>query len=173
MRIDRAFTSDEIAEAIEQAEQRKGLAPADHLAAILGLEYADRQRLAICTIGAVDMTKAKRTIERKERKREKDRIRKAIRRRNRNALSRSEWLSSNYLSRTRPWEQEGISRRTWYRRRDTSQSPPLRSLPCEQPVSRGNVHPASPSIGDAVIALAGEIGAIEKRRSRGAKNRAA
>jgi hypothetical protein len=173
MRLSRAFTPDEISEAIEQAERRKGLATADRLAEILGLEYVDRQRLAICTIGAIDMTKARRTIERKERKREKDRIKKAIRRRNAKAISRSEWLSENHLSRSRPWEREGTSRATWYRRRETSQSPPLESLPSEQPVSQGNVSPVSPEMRDALVALAGEIGAIEQRGSKRAKSRAA
>ena len=69
------FSNEEIAEAINQAERRKHLAPAERLAEILGLEYCERQALAINTIGAIDMTKRQRTIERKKRKRERDRIR--------------------------------------------------------------------------------------------------
>jgi len=172
MGISRAFTADEIAEAIEQAERRKSLATADRLAEILGLEYADRKRLAICTIGAIDMDKRRRTIERKERKREKDRIRDAIKRRNRGATSREEYLAES-LTRARPWEREGISRRTWERHRDASCSPPLMSLPSEGLATKGNVQPAPPAIGDAVIALAGEIGAIEQARPVGGKIRAA
>jgi hypothetical protein len=169
MRISRIFTDDEIAEAIDQAEQRNHLATNDKLAAILGLEYADRQRLAIGTIGAIDKSKRERTIARKERKREKDRIRKAIRRRNANKPSRSEWLSGNHLLRTRPWEQHGISQRTWYRRRGTGWSPPLESLPSEQPLPSGRDHPLTPAQLDAVIDLAVEIGVIEQPRSVGGR----
>jgi hypothetical protein len=167
MRLDRTFTPDEIAEAVEQAEQRKHLAPENRLAEILGLEYADRQRLAINTIGAIDKTKRERTIERKKRKREKDRIRAAIKRRARGAISREEWLSGNHLSRSRPWEREGISKATWYRRRETDWSPPHRSLPSDTPVSKGNVLPVSQAKRDAVLGLAAELGVIEERRSDG------
>ena len=173
MRISRVFTDEEIAEAIEQAEQRNHLAPADKLAAILGLEYADRQRLAIRTIGAIDMSKRKRTIERKERKREKDRIRKAIKRRNRGVISRQEYLAES-LSRVRPWEREGITRRTWERRRDASVSPPLKSLPSEELATTSLEHPLTRAQLDAVIDLAVEIGVIEEHGSVGGrKSRAA
>jgi hypothetical protein len=173
MSISRVFTDDEIAEAIEQAEQRNDLAPADRLAAILGLEYADRQRLAICTIGAIDKSKRERTIERKERKREKDRIQKAIKRRARNAISREEYLAES-LTRNPPWEQEGITRRTWERRRVASQSPPLESLPSEQLATSGREYPLTPAALDAIIDLAVEIGVIEQHGSVGGpKSRAA
>ena len=172
MRISRAFTDEEIAEAIEQAERRNHLAPADRLGEILSLEYADRQQLAIRTIRAVDKSKREQTIERKERKREKDRIRKAIKRRNRGAISRAEYLAES-LSRSRPWEQKAISRATYYRQRETSVSPPLKSLPSEQPVSQGREHPLTPAQLDAVIDLAVEIGVIEERGSGGRKFRAA
>jgi hypothetical protein len=35
-------------------------------------------------------------------------------------LTRAEYLAANSISRHKPWEAEGISRRTWYRRRSTS-----------------------------------------------------
>jgi hypothetical protein len=188
MRISRTFTDDEIAEAIEQAEQRKGLATQDRLAAILGLEYADRQRLAICTIGAVDLDKRRRTIERKERKRERDRAQIAAKR---NKPGRAEWLSRNHLSRTRPWERDGISRRQWERRRArnvASVSPPQESLASDRPATSGTAvpqhtasrdmtsgrdSPLTPRQLDAVIDLAVELGVIEQRGSLGRKNRAA
>ena len=169
MRISRVFTDDKIAEAIEQAEQRNGLATADKLAAILGLEYAERQELAIRTIGSIDKDKRQRTIERKERKREKDRIRKAIKRRARGAISREEYLAES-LSRSRPWEREGFkTRRTWERRRVASQSPPLESLPSEQLATLGREHPLTSAVLDAVIDLAVEIGVIEEHGSVGGR----
>ena len=175
------FSNEEIAEAINQAERRKHLAPAERLAEILGLEYCERQALAINTIGAIDMTKRQRTIERKKRKRERDRIRAAIKRRKRNTPSRSEWLADHHHARTKPWALAGISRRTWYRRRakmtasngtggsGTGWSHPHRSLPSDTPVPKGNLKPLAPSIGEAVLALAGEIGAIEQAVSVGGR----
>jgi hypothetical protein len=50
-------------------------------------------------------------------KRERDRARKAARRRAAGAVPRSKYLTQNALSRTKPWEVKGISRRTWERRR--------------------------------------------------------
>jgi hypothetical protein len=182
MRHRRTFTDEQIAEAFEEAERRKGMAPADRLAEILGLEFADRQRLAIRTIGAVDKTRLERQLIRKERKREQDRIKVAIKRRKRGAISREEYLAES-LSRSRPWERDGISKATWYRRRrqitpietETGWSTSLlKSLPIDTPVSRqGNTKPVSPSISRAVIDLAVELGVVDQRGSSGRKNRAA
>jgi len=111
------FDQDEIDTAADDAMRRDDrLANADQLAEIMGLEYADRQRLGIFTIGAIDKTKRQRAIERKERKREHDRARKEAKRRERGKDRRAEYLTAS-LSQTRPWERDGISRRTWERRR--------------------------------------------------------
>lgn len=172
MRIGKVFTEDEIAEAIEQGEQRNSLASADRLAEILGLEYADRQRLAIRTIGAVDLDKRRRAIERNERKRERDRIRVAIKRRKRGAISREEYLAES-LSRSRPWEREGISRRTWERRRVASQSPPHIESPSDTLATTGTEQPLAPRQLAAIIDLAVEIGVIEEHGPARRENRAA
>jgi len=50
-------------------------------------------------------------------KRERDRERKMARRRAAGAVPRADYIAKNDLARTKPWEQEGISRRTWERRR--------------------------------------------------------
>lgn len=89
---------------------------ADPLAVRLRLSYAERTLLRITTIGAFDVNKAARTCRRKERKRVKDRARAAQTRRKLGALPRAEYLAKS-LSQQRPWEKEGISRRTWERRR--------------------------------------------------------
>jgi hypothetical protein len=81
---------------------------ADTLAQMLRITNAEREDLALRTIGACDVSKAERTKRRKA----KDRERKRARRMAVGAIPRD--MS---LSRTRPWEREGISRRTWYRRR--------------------------------------------------------
>jgi len=103
--------------AIANLEDAKAaMARADALAARLKLTYADRMRPGITTIGACDLDKAGRTRRRKERKRRKDRQRAAAKRAARGTIPRTEYLARSH-SRARPWATEGISRRTWERRR--------------------------------------------------------
>jgi len=89
---------------------------ADKLGKLLNLVEADRRRLGITTIGAADVTKEQRAAARKARKRE------AMQRRRRNAGAkpRSEYEAAA-AGHGKPWEAEGVSRATWYRRhRDTA-----------------------------------------------------
>jgi hypothetical protein len=88
---------------------------ADKLATRLRLTEAERRRLHICTIGAIDMTKAERKEARKLRHRQRDRAR----RRARGAKPRHHYEADS-ISRAKPWLALGISRRTWYRQRGTS-----------------------------------------------------
>jgi hypothetical protein len=79
----------------------------------LQLPYAERSRLLLRTIGPCDMTEAAMALIRKQKKRRRNKLRYA--------QSRAVYLAAS-LSQTKPWEQEGISRRTWERRRVASQS---------------------------------------------------
>jgi hypothetical protein len=88
---------------------------ADALGTRLQLTFADRAFLRIKTIGACDVTKAERKRRRKARNREQARLRAASKRTERGAVPREQWLA-NSKSRTQPWKQQGISRRTYYRR---------------------------------------------------------
>ena len=81
---------------------------ADDLARAVGLDDARRTRLEIRTIGAVDYNKTKRKARRRRKRIAADRARRA----KAGAAPRTQ-----SAERTRPWEAEGISRRTWYRRR--------------------------------------------------------
>ena len=81
---------------------------ADALARELGLDDATRTRLKIKTIGAVDCSKAKRKTRRRCRRNAADRARRA------KAGARPHAQSA---AQTMPWLDEGVSRRTWYRRR--------------------------------------------------------
>lgn len=83
---------------------------ADELAVRLRLTMKERTMLAITTIGAVDQTKA----ERREQRREKDRLRKVLIRRAKGSKNRAEYLEGSRES-ERPWVSEGMSRATWYR----------------------------------------------------------
>jgi hypothetical protein len=83
---------------------------ADTLAARLNLIEADRRRLRITMIGAVDLSKAERLARRRQRARQRD----AQRRRAKGAKSRDKYEAES-ISRMKPWEALGMSRRTWYR----------------------------------------------------------
>jgi hypothetical protein len=83
---------------------------ADNLAWRLRLTAKERRMLGVTTIGAVDENKAARTKRRKR----LDRERKANARRAKGAKPRNDAQS---ISQAMPWLEEGISRRTWYRRR--------------------------------------------------------
>lgn len=85
---------------------------ADALAWRLRLTAADRHALGITTIGAIDENKSARTKRRKAQARKRmQAYRKA-----KGAKSRKTYEDQS-LEATMPWLEEGISRRTWYRRR--------------------------------------------------------
>jgi hypothetical protein len=88
---------------------------ADTLAKRLNITFEERQSLKLFTIGAIDRDQAQRRLRRaaEDRKR-KERRRKEMRKDR--YQTRAEYLA-NSLSKTKPWLLEGISRRTWYRRR--------------------------------------------------------
>jgi hypothetical protein len=83
---------------------------ADKLALRLNLYEIERDRLAISTIGAVDLDKADRLDRRRERARQRDKAR----RRRKGAKPRREYEDDS-ISSTKPWLTLGMSRATWYR----------------------------------------------------------
>lgn len=85
---------------------------ADQLAWRYRVTVQERDMLGLSTIGAIDRGKAARTKRRKAR----DRDRKATARAKAGMMARAEYEAQS-LERAKPWQQEGISRRTWYRRR--------------------------------------------------------
>jgi hypothetical protein len=85
---------------------------ADALAWRLRLTKEQRRMLGITTIGAIDESKALRA----KRRRQKERERKERARRAKGIKPRAEY-EKQAISAAKPWEAEGISRRTWYRRR--------------------------------------------------------
>jgi hypothetical protein len=88
---------------------------ADALAWRLRLTYQERSMLGITTIGAIDMSKA----QREKRRKHKDRARKAAKRRAAGAVPRDRYERAS-VEQSKPWVVAGISRRTWYRRRDVA-----------------------------------------------------
>lgn len=85
---------------------------ADALAWRLRLTAADRTTLGITTIGAIDENKSAR----KKRRKVQARRRMAKHRKANGAVSRKTYEEQS-VEQTMPWIGEGISRRTWYRRR--------------------------------------------------------
>lgn len=85
---------------------------ADALAWELGLNAADRSALGITTIGAIDENKAAR----KKRRKVQARKRMVAYRKAKGARSRKAYEDQS-VEQAAPWTEQGISRRTWYRRR--------------------------------------------------------
>ena len=83
----------------------------EYLARHLHLTFAERTLLNIRTIGACDVSRNQRQKIRREKHKQKDREAKKSKRQANGAVPREK-----ALSRTRPWEAEGISRSTWDRR---------------------------------------------------------
>jgi hypothetical protein len=103
---------------------RKHLYPkkADALGHELRLSATVRDKLRIRTIGSCDQSRDKRAALVKARKRERDRERQRQKRLLAGKQLRAAYLAAHSQSRVRPWEADGVSRRTWYRRRGTSPS---------------------------------------------------
>jgi ElaB/YqjD/DUF883 family membrane-anchored ribosome-binding protein len=82
----------------------------------LRLSYADRLLDNITTIGSFDADRNMRTKLAENRRRERNRLNAVEKRRANGAMPRAVY-EANSLSRTKPWEAEGISRSTYDRRR--------------------------------------------------------
>jgi hypothetical protein len=82
----------------------------------LQLTAAERSLLRITTIAACDQTAEQSLALRKEHKRERERERRRRKRAAAGCTPREQYEARS-KARTRPWEAVGISKRTWYRRR--------------------------------------------------------
>ncbi|CAH0133187.1 hypothetical protein SRABI05_00098 [Agrobacterium fabrum] len=103
------------------AAGRKKMPAADAIAKMLFVRLKERTLLGLKTIGACDVSKADRQINAKERKRERDRNRQEQKRRQLGRVDRKSYEAAS-LTKLQPWLEEGISRRTWERRRVASLS---------------------------------------------------
>jgi hypothetical protein len=85
----------------------------------MNLTEAERRDLGIRTIGTIDVT----SKQRKQARKVRDKDRKAAKRRAKGAKPRDQYLAANDKTRMKPWDIDGISRATWYRRqRETGPS---------------------------------------------------
>ncbi len=95
--------------------KRRWMIKADAVARLLSVTMAERTKLGLRTIGACDMTIEERSHRSKENKRERDRNRQERKRRESGMADRKSQQAATLAS-TKPWEAEGISRRTWFYR---------------------------------------------------------
>jgi hypothetical protein len=103
---------------VAQAATRKLMMPANAVAALLSVSWKERTEIGLTTIGAFDVSASERSALARQRKRERDRERQESKRR---ADGRGSHAAS--LARSKPWEEEGISRASWFRKqRETKKS---------------------------------------------------
>jgi len=114
-----------LAPILSQIGGRRRDLTADSCALLIKLTLADRWRLKIATIGSCDHSKAQRAKLSAQRKRVMDKERVAAKRRAEGARPRAEYEARS-LSSTKPWEAEGVSRRTWERKRAKAVASPSR-----------------------------------------------
>lgn len=143
-----------VEEFIKEARKRRRMMTADGVAGLLRVTWDERQKLGLRTIGACDMTKDERKAVAFQRKRDKDRKAKAEKRKAEGRQSRASY-EANSLSKQKPWELEGISRSTYYRRRKTSVALIDINKNGDTPVSKGSdaipaVPPPSTSVQEQV-----------------------
>jgi hypothetical protein len=107
------LTDAEASDIIEKASAIRGHLSADNLARFLGVTYAQRQTLALKTIGSVNVKRRDRKVIRRVR----DKVKREQKRRAAGVRPRDEYLASS-LSRRQPWKEARLSRRTWERHRN-------------------------------------------------------
>src|SRR5262249_18031434 len=112
-RMGGSITEAEASAITEEASITRKHRTADNLARFLGVTYEQRQRLGLTTIGSVNV---KRT-DRREIRRIRDKVKHRDKRRAAGVRPRDEY-EANSLSRTQPWRERGMSRRTWERHRN-------------------------------------------------------
>jgi hypothetical protein len=104
------MTAGERAELVDTAADQPQRWTPDQLAERLNLLEADRRRLEITTIGAVDVTREQRLALRRER----SRLARQEQRRAAGRKPRADYLQE-CKAKPRPWQAAGISRSLWYR----------------------------------------------------------
>lgn len=104
----------ELIDILAQASRRRRMMTADGVAGLLAVTWEHRTRLNLKTFGACDISKEERAKVARERKRERDRGKKAEARKARGCKDRESYEAAS-LSAVKPWKTFGMSRATWYR----------------------------------------------------------
>jgi hypothetical protein len=160
--------------AIERGGKPKHMQAADDCARLLGVTLAERTDLDLRTIGACDVTRDTRDAIALDRKRARDRDRAAAKRAAAGARPRSVYEATS-ISRLEPWEQLGVSRRTWYRMgRPTPIGTGSSLITIDPIITRDGLVPPMPQYGPATPAAGlGVRGAVAPAEEGGAIGKAA
>jgi hypothetical protein len=112
----------EAAHTLEQVEAYPRRWRSETLGGLLNLTGDEWKRLRLRTIAPVDMTKDERRAFSTKLNTERRRLRRLAK----GMKTRTEWLEENKTNRTKPWEELGISKATYYRRRSRNvpETPP-------------------------------------------------
>lgn len=133
---------------IDGASWRRKMIGADAVAKLLFVSLEERNALGLKTIGAFDVPKEQRQKLAMETKRERDKNRQAQKRKAEGRKDRASYEAAS-ISAAKPWEAEGVSRRTWYRRLGTSPSRVVDKTIGDTPVpaaSQAHMPPTPPRI---------------------------
>lgn len=104
----------------ERAAKLDRLVPGDVVGRTLAVTSDERTRLRLWTIAPCDMARDEYDAARRETRRARARIRARLARARAGAVDRQTYLSSS-VEQLKPWLAEGVSRRTWYRRRGVAE----------------------------------------------------
>jgi hypothetical protein len=118
------MTEAEVMETIQRIDltpPRLRYRTAEDLGKKFNVTHLERVRLRLWLIAPIDVSQAELEHWRHTRRRQTDKVRKERKRREAGVRTRQAYLATS-VSRQKPWEAEGISRATWYRRRETSAS---------------------------------------------------
>lgn len=130
---DNAETLEKIAESVRH---RVHDLRAQAVAKLLQVKFSERVRLKLRTIGACDVSPARRKEMMAAKKLESDRAYRRAQRLAEGRKDRDEWLAENSVSLEKPWIAAGVSRATWYRqKRETGPSRVEDIWICDTPVS--------------------------------------
>jgi hypothetical protein len=108
----------------EDGRPWRPLLAADKVGALLGITDAVREASEAWNVGTFSGSRTGRAKAKKERKMQ----RQTQKRRSDGVMKRTEYEGQS-LSKAKPWEAEGISRATWYARREKTVAEPLKQLP--------------------------------------------
>ena len=124
----------------------------------LRVTNAERERLKLWQFKPIDATDEQVAEQRRARRNERRRVKRG--------RTRAEYLATS-LNRQRPWEAEGISRGTWYRRRaisdETSVGPII--------VTKAESIPVSPSVGETLKGFQGGGAVVRLRETTDAQSK--
>lgn len=115
------ISDEEILEIVRMSRGRKYMLGAESVAKMLHVTMKERDALRLKTIGACDVPEEERKAISKQIKRERDRVRQQDARQEKGTVPRQSYEAAS-AEHLKPWEAEGVSRRTWYRHRGTGPS---------------------------------------------------